>query len=187
VQLEDMPDLIDKVFQPIIGKPCWQVQQGIGSFLTFEFGEPRLHIREPRQASEQASESVKRNAARRSIYVHGDWHLWVYICSWRIYLHDQELANDHLNRRAIKKAINELDGQAPTKVTISQDLRTTFEFDLGGRLETFPNIEDFDRDVDLWLLYEPSGDVFTLRADGYYHHAPGNTLPQDYDWKPLIL
>jgi hypothetical protein len=71
-------------------------------------------------------------------------------------------------------------------VTVSKDLRTLFEFDLGGRFEAFPDYEDFDRDVDLWMLFEPSQDVFTLRADGYYHHAPGDTTPGNYIWKPLF-
>jgi hypothetical protein len=37
MQPDEMPDLIDEIFQPVYGKPCWQVKQGIGSFLTFEF------------------------------------------------------------------------------------------------------------------------------------------------------
>ena len=180
-----MSDMISKIFQPIYGKPCWQVQQGYGSFLTLEFGDPHLHIREPRQASEQATEKVRKNAARRSVYVHGDWHLWIYICDWRIYLKDQELADNTSNRRTIKKAIVALDGQALTKVTVNQALKSIFEFDLGCRLEVFPNYDDFDKTVDLWLLYEPSGCVFTLRADGYYDHNPGNTSPEDYKWEQL--
>ena len=52
--------IINDIFQPLYGKPCWQVKQGYGSFLTFEFGEPHLHIREPRQVSDQVSEKVKK-------------------------------------------------------------------------------------------------------------------------------
>jgi hypothetical protein len=72
--------IIEDVFIPIYGKPCWQFQQGYGSFLTLEFGEPHLHIREPWQAGAQASDKLQKHAARRLVSVHGDWHLWVYLC-----------------------------------------------------------------------------------------------------------
>jgi hypothetical protein len=175
---------IDDVFKPIIGKPCWQVQQGYGSFLTFEFGEPRLHIQEPRQASKQASEKLRKRWARRSIFVHGDWHLWVYICDWRILLNGEELANSSSTRKIIKNALLEIDGQALTSITITKSYVGVFEFDLGGKLEIIPNYDGYEKDSDLWLLYEPSGYVYTLRADGKYCHAPGDGSIKK-SWKAL--
>ena len=177
--------VINDIYRPIYGKPCWQVEQGYGSFLTFEFGQPSLHITEPHEVSEQAAESVRRNAARRFVYVRGDWHLWIYICDWHIFLNNQELANHDSNRRTIKKALIEINGQALTKVSVKDSIVSVFEFDLGGRLEVIPNHEEYEKTVDLWLLYEPSGNVFTLRADGQYSHMPGTTLPENHKWKPL--
>lgn len=179
--------MIEDIFSPIYGKPCWHFQQGYGSFLTLEFGEPHLHIREPRQASEQASEKVRKIAALRSVYVRGDWHLWVYLCDWRIFSHEQLIADNNSKRRVIKQATAELDGQALVRVTVSKLLISVFEFDLGGRLETIPNIEAHESTSDLWLLYEPSGDVFTLRADGQYCRMPGDTLPDKHKWQPLNI
>lgn len=179
--------IINKIFKPIYGKPSWQVEQGYGSFLTFDFGEPHLRVREPRQASEQASEKVRKNLARRLVYVRGAWHLWIYMCDWRIMFHDQELASSTSNRRTIRKATIELDGQALTQVTIKDDLISIFEFDLGGKLEVTPNYDVYEKDVDLWLLYEPSGKVFTLRADRQYCHKPGNTPRNEESWKPLLI
>ena len=125
--------------------------------------------------------------ARRLVYVRGDWHLWIYACDWRIFLHEQELANRASNRRTIKKATMELDGQALTQVTVKDTLVSIFEFDLGGKLVVTPNYDDFKKTVDLWLFYEPSGKVFTLRADGQYCHMPGDTLPEKEKWKHLII
>jgi hypothetical protein len=119
------------------------------------------------------------------VHVRGDWHLWIYICDWHIFLNDQELANHDSNRRTIKKALVEINGQALTKVSVNDSLVSMFEFDLGGRLEVIPNHEEYEKTVDLWLLYEPSGNVFTLRADGQYSHMPGTTLPENHKWKPL--
>jgi hypothetical protein len=175
---------INDVFKPLIGKPCWQVKQGYGSFLTFEFSEPRLHIQEPREASKQASEKLRKRWARRRIYVHGDWHLWVYICDWRILLHGKELANSSSTRKVIEKALLEIDGQALSSVTIAKSYVCLFEFDLGGRLEIIPNYDDYEKDSDLWLLYEPSGYVYTLRADGKFNHAPGDGS-EEKAWKVL--
>ena len=177
--------IINDIFQSLYGKPCWQVEQGYGSFLTFEFGEPHLRIQEPRQATAQTSEKIRKNMARRFVYVRGDWHLWIYLCDWHIIFKGQELANDNSNRRTIRKAIIELNGQHLTQVTVSRSLVSVFEFDLEGRLEVIPNHDAYRKDADLWLLYEPSGNVFTLRADGQYHHAPGDMLPDKYQWQPL--
>lgn len=177
--------VINNIFQPIYGKPCWQVEQGYGSFITFEFGEPRLHIQEPRQASAQATEKVRKNAARRNVYVRGDWHLWIYLCDWRIFSYQKAMANQDSSRRAIKKATIELNGQILAQLTISDSMVSVFEFDLGGRLEVIPNYDQYEKTADLWLLYEPSGNVFTLRADGQYCHMPGNTRPENHKWQPL--
>jgi hypothetical protein len=177
---------IDNVFKPIIGKPCWQVQQGYGSFLTFEFGEPRLRIQEPRQASKQASEKLRKRWARRNFYIRGDWHLWIYICDWRIFLNNEELANDSSARKTIKNALLEIDGQALISITIKKSYVCIFEFDLGGRLEITPNYEDYEKDSDLWLLYKPSGYVFTLRADGKHNYAPGDGSVEKA-WKALNI
>ncbi len=178
--------IIDDVFQPSYGKPCWNVEQGYGSFLTFEFGEPHLHIREPYQPSDEAPESVRRRAAQRFVFVHGDWHLWIYLADWRILCRGDELANQGCTRRVIKKATRELDGQALTHASVNEQLLSVFEFDLGGRLEVIPNPKKYRADRDLWLLYEPSGKVFTLRGDGQYCEMPGDANPEDYTWHPLF-
>ena len=177
--------IIDNVFQPVLGKPCWQVEQGYGSFLTFEFGEPHLRIQEPRKASEQASEKLRKRWARRHVFVYGEWHLWVYICDWRIFLNDEEIANDSSTRKIIKNALLEIDGQVLTSVTIKKSYVSVFEFDLGGRLEIIPNLVDYEKTDELWLLYEASGNVFTLRADGKYCRAPGNGSVKK-KWKSLV-
>ncbi len=168
----------------MLGKPCWKVEQGYASFLTFEFGEPHLRIQEPRQASKQASEKLRKRWARRHVFVYGEWHLWVYICDWRIFLNDEEIANDSSTRKTIKNALLEIDGQTLTSVTIKKSYITVFEFDLGGRLEIIPNHVDYEKNVDLWLLYEESGNVFSLRADGKYCHGPGDGSVKE-KWKSL--
>ncbi len=179
--------IIDDVFAPVYGKPCWNFEQGYGSFLTMEFGEPHLHIREPYEAPPQAPASVRRHAAQRFIWVHGDWHLWVYLCDWRIFFHGRQLADQDCKRSVVKKATIELDGQALVRISLSPALVTTLEFDLGGALEIVPNTAEYGETSELWHLYEPSGDVFTLRSDGRYSRMPGDTPYGEHVWEPLTI
>jgi hypothetical protein len=57
-------------------------------------------------------------------------------------------------------------------------MRSVFEFDLGGRLETKP----YDRTSEQWLLYEPNGDVLAVRADRKYSYGPGDRHPSKVRW-----
>jgi frataxin-like iron-binding protein CyaY len=57
-------------------------------------------------------------------------------------------------------------------------MRSYFEFDLGGRLETKP----YDRTSEQWLLYEPNGNVLTVRADKRYSYGPGDRQPSRESW-----
>ncbi len=40
--------VLAEAFAPVIGRPCWNVKQGFSNFLTLEFGNPSLVVREPR-------------------------------------------------------------------------------------------------------------------------------------------
>lgn len=178
--------IIAEIFTPMYGKPCWQCRQGHGSFLTLEFGEPHVHIKEPRPVSEHASERIRKNASRRSVRVQGDWHLWIYLCDWRIFSDTQLLAADNSKRRVIRRATSELEGQLLTRVSVDNtSCVSLFEFDSGGKIEAIPNTTVYESTDALWLLYEPSGDVLTLRADGQYCHLPGKLPLTEHNWQPL--
>ena len=71
---------IEEVISAVLGKIAWGVKQGYGSFLTFEFGDPHLRIREPGSISTDASETVRKHCSRRILTVCGDWHLRIFCC-----------------------------------------------------------------------------------------------------------
>ncbi|HLB47568.1 MAG TPA: hypothetical protein VJL59_11235 [Anaerolineales bacterium] len=84
--------------------------------------------------------------------------------------------------RRIDQALAELDGQALTSVRVDpSNSRSLFEFDVGGLLQTWP----YNRDGEQRLLYEPSGYVLVVRADGTYSHYPGDIPPDQEQWLPL--
>ncbi len=155
-------------FAPLIGLPCWQVQQGVGSFLTLEFGIPHLRIAEPLRF---------RGSEKRRVTIAGEWHVWIYCCEWVLSNNGRDLVNSDDERADIAEALDVLDGQALESVEIdASNANTTFRFDLGGELSTrrAPTGTYDEEPVDQWLLYQPNGDVLSLQSDGTYTTESGS-------------
>lgn len=165
--------VIAKAFSPLAPLPCWGVNRGHGSFLNFEFGEPSLVVREPIVTRPGVGARVRRTLARRGVHVRGQWHLWIYCCAWRVTEGEREVGDWSSNVR-IDRSARFLNGQKLTSVALNaRGSRTTFTFDLGGRMETQP----YDRRSEQWYLYEPGGKVLSWRADRHYSHQPANQKP----------
>jgi hypothetical protein len=166
--------IFETVFKEIYGKPCWLVKRGHGSFLTFEFGDPHLEIREPEVPKENVTGSLRQLMRSRKVFIHGDWHLWIYCCAWKVF-RGKELVGDSSAKVAIRHAANFLDGQKLVGFSLRPyRVQCAFEFDLGGRLETRP----YDRQSEQWLFYDHRPHmVLTLRADGYYQYGRSDVPP----------
>ena len=162
-----MKQTLDRIVSGLRLKPCWNVQKGHGSFITFEFGKPRLDIVEHR-SNELGSEVVVGRCAR----VHGDWHLWIYCCGWRYSEAKQVVGRWYSPRKLVDRACARLRGQILTDISINREkTQTVFSFDLGGELRT----ESYDGELnEHWCLYCPDGSVFTFRSDGKCSLRPGN-------------
>jgi hypothetical protein len=168
---------IDIAFRKLRGLPCWNVQRGFGSFLTLEFGEPHLAIREPFESTARSAK-VRKLAARRLVSLRGDWHLWIYCCDWSVF-EGQDLVGDCSTKQTMDRAAEFLNGQKLIRTgVIARGMRATFEFDLGGRLETRP----YDRTSEQWMLYEPGGNVLTVRADMRYSYGSGGRASDRKKW-----
>ena len=178
--------VIERVFQPLYDKSCWNVSSGYGSFLTLEFGDPHLVTSDPEEARPEWSASMRKRHARRRIHVRGKWHLWIYCCQWNVFTGDKLVGDSALessSKRRIVRGAKELDGQKLVRVEIDPAHGgSAFTFDLGSRLETAP----YDTDSDQWKLYEPSGKVFCYRADGMYSHQRGSTPPSREKYQAFI-
>ena len=178
--------IIDSIFQPVIGKMCWNVEHGIGSSLTFEFGEPHFKvIREP-YATRSKKPRMIRHSARRIVNVYGDWHLWIWSCDWRFFRNDTFIGDSESTKRELMQIAHDLEGQALVSVKVIGTGITVFEFDLGGRLETQRYAEENEESEpeEQWLLYQPSGMVLTYRSDGKYINHMGNEPTPD-EWIPI--
>jgi hypothetical protein len=187
----DAVAVFEQVLAPLKGKPCWNVHQGHGAFLTLEFGEPSLEIEEPRAPKPGTLPRAARLLRRRSVRVRGAWRLWVYCCHWQIVNREtgRILAHEESTRRTIEKAAFFLDGQALQRVAVSAHPSISMlHFDLGGTLITralTTEDGDWDGTEEQWMLFEPSGSVLSLCGNGTYSYHPDNTSPTDEVHWPL--
>ena len=169
-----VPRPLDTFIGPVLDRPAWGVRQGHGSFLTFEFGEPKLEVTE-RHSPEKG--------LRRLAYVHGEWHLWIYCCHWRVLERGEQLAWSDDNQTLIGRATAMLNGQKLLSVSVApNEGRSTFTFDLGGSVETWPYGGDATEEQ--WMILTEA-EAFTYRADGTYSQGPSTTPPDDERWLPL--
>lgn len=159
----------------MVGLPAWGAKQGHGSFLTFEFGQPSLEVKEWQSP---------RKGLRRSAHVHGEWHVWIYCCDWRFLQRDQQLAWSEDGGEKIARAAAMLSGQKLMRVDVEPSQgRSTFWFDLGGVLETWPY--DDASTEEQWHIYGPV-DVFTYRGDGCFSVEPRDKPSEATPWAPLM-
>ena len=172
--------IFDRSFAPLRGLPCWQVKRGYGSFITLEFGEPHLEIREPKVPAPEWPPKVRESVASRKVTVRGEWHLWVYCCSWSILDDGKLIGTSEDNHAAIDSAISRLDGQALAMFSADSSAGSEFAFDLGGRLSTSP----YDTDSEQWMLFQPDGHVLSFRADSSYSYSSSTTKKDTEDWLP---
>jgi hypothetical protein len=169
------PEIIEKAFAPIRGIPCWNVRQGHGSFLTLEFGSPKLKIGEVRLRSSDDPYAY----GRRFISLHGDSHLWIYCCGWRIAQDGNVLACNESTKESIATACRALEGQAFSEFSFRPEPGSSrFMFDLGGKISTGPYDDEL---LEQWMLYCADGNVLTYRSDGLFSHGPGNTSKESFE------
>lgn len=168
------PVPLETFVRPMLDLPAWNVKQGYGSFLTFDFGEPKLEVRERHTAEKKL---------RRSAHVQGQWHLWIYCCHWRVLQDGTQVAWSEDPNDLIDRATATLDGQKLLGVGVSpDDGRSTFTFDLGSLLETWPYGEDATDEQ--WIILTDA-EAFTYRADGTYACGPSTAPPDLERWLPL--
>ena len=166
-------DVLADAFAQIAGLPSWEVRRGHGSFVTLEFGAPRVEISDVRALPLPiAREQLQ--VPGRSAYVRGEWHLWIYCCEWSLSWRDREIGNSESPDVPMNRALGVLNGQSLIDVVAgTADGRSSFAFDLDCVLATRPP-PDAARDLVQWMFFRPSGDVLNLYADGRLETSKGN-------------
>ncbi|AWN49230.1 hypothetical protein DK419_25170 [Methylobacterium terrae] len=175
-----MDNAIATTVAPLIGLPCWQVERGQGSILSFEFGVPRLSIREP-YVSNSSSARLRQLAARRLVRPVGEWNLFIFCCQWRVMISGEALANDGSPHAQIEAAARVMDGQKLTGFTLDTvSGQTALSFDLGATLTMWPHEAN---EEEQWSLYRPDKRVLTYRADGLASLAADDANSESEVWQ----
>ena len=172
----DPENPIGSVFADIVGKRAWHVRKGYSSFVTMEFGEPQLRVREPMPNATSPA------LHRPRVSVRGDWHFWVHSCEWRISENGVELAHSESKDDEIDKAASAIDGQILTAVEVDPATGVTrLSFELGTIFEMVP----YDAKSDSWLLSVPGGWWLCVRGGGCYRGGQGSQKPDEHVWLPI--
>lgn len=145
---KSLKELLPKGFFPL---SPWDVKKGVGSFITFEFGE-RLTIK-------KNNESIER----------GSIHLWIYLCDWEIFnLNKSILCSDNLSD-ATSDLIKIFIGKRLMDIkvdNISRIIDFVFESELCVKLFF---TQAYEEDDEMFILYVGK-DVYSYSpATGFAH------------------
>ncbi len=179
---------IAAAFEPLLGIPSLSVTKGHGSFVTMEFGNPELTVEPERNRSLRIAGAETLTVRTRYAVVQGAWHLWVYCCQWRLQVSGVEIAHCESDDLTINRALGVLNGQALSGVHVdATNGGSQFEFDLGCVLRTHPAPDGSyaEEPVDQWMLYQPAGDILTVRGDGSYAINPRTAPESSSTWAPI--
>lgn len=152
-----IPDHQDhsKIFEPLLGKAPWNVKLGIGSFLTMDFGTPQPET------------------FRGKSFVHGEWHLWIMHCGWRIENEGAILAASNDDHEQLAAAIEKLRLGSLVRAEVSRLSDLALVFAGGLRLHTFTL---HSSDYEQWELFKPDGMVWVAEAAGKLVEKPRGGL-----------
>jgi hypothetical protein len=92
--------------------------------------------------------------------VHGEWHLWIYDCAWRLDEGNTVLVASEDERSKIERAIQCIEGRILTSVVVVPPaLETSFDFENKIVLHLFPI---YTENVEHWMLFTPEKKVLVI-------------------------
>jgi hypothetical protein len=131
----------------------WGVRLGQGSFITMEFGKAR-----------------KKTSA--GSIIHGEWHLWLYMCNWRIELPNKILAGSDDSRERIQKVLESATFDKVTDIRVaSPSLDLTIQFGSKLKILTFSSSRN---ELDQWWLFTRDGNCLAVHGGGKYTYGSEN-------------
>lgn len=126
----------------LVGQEAWDVKLGHGSFITMEFGKP--------------------TKGKMDLVPHGEWHLWIYMCSWRIEEKGAFIAGCEDPRGVMIDAVQRINGsklKCFEILTAALDVALIFDNDVVVKLfSIYSDCED-NEGSDHWKLYMPDNKV----------------------------
>jgi hypothetical protein len=147
---------VQAIVNPLLGQKAWGVSLGFGSFLTLEFGQPLP----------SSGENQK---------IHGEWHLWLYNCAWRLEQKDRILGGSGDERDQLETVIERLNNLTLQSVELlppAGDAVFTFEHQVVLRLFAI-----YSQDYAHWFLYAPDGNVLSVGPGNSWSYESSKAIP----------
>lgn len=138
-------DLAKQLFSEIIGMKMTRSKLGYGSFITMDWGKDKVE------------EFKTKHGIEKQIF--GEWHLWIYMCAWRLEKNGEPVIGSGDEKKAIESKIPLLTGKKLIQAQVINDsFDVFFDFEEGYRLLLFSfEIEDSEQ----WLFFTQNEKVFT--------------------------
>ena len=147
---------IQALINPILSQKAWGTSLGFGSFITLEFGN-LLPSNQERQQT------------------HGEWHLWIYDCAWRIEEGNEVLASSEDPRPKLELAVQRLEGLALNSVELLPPAwDTVFRFDEQVVLRSF---SIYSEESEHWMLYTPDRKVISVGPGSSWSYESSSAVP----------
>lgn len=148
-----------ELFKRLSGKKPTRISLGHGSFLTFDFGR-------------DYEEKIKTRSGGFKIIKYGEWHLWVYMCAWRIDKNDIPFVGSNDSRDLIQQKLQSLaDQKLKTASILNEAFDTTFTFGDEYKLHLF----SFEvTDDEQWMLFTPEKKVFVAGPNNEWSYHDSN-------------
>ncbi len=152
------------IFKPIIDQVVWGAEQGYGSFLTLEFGLPKIGLSSVRKPSADSKFPFD-TFDSRDVTIKGEHSFLLFMSNWKILAGKTELAYDESNREKISFALSFIEGQKLQTITVEPRNNTTvLQFDLGGVISI--SNEDYGDDLhEMWKFHTNNERILTYRND----------------------
>lgn len=149
-----------KLFSELIGIKTTRVKLGHGSFITIDWGKDII--------------THKKTNTKVHTFTFGEWHLWVYMCAWRLQQNNKPIIGANDDRELIAEHLSILKGKALVSVTISNEsFDTVLQFEDNFQLLLFSfGVKDDEQ----WMLYTPEKKTFTA--------GPGTSWEYEDSSKP---
>lgn len=157
--MKNNKDILRASFDSLIGLKMRNLKLGYGSFLTMDFGKTiktKLKTKKGIRTSER-----------------GEWHLWVYVCSWRINRAKTPFIGSSDSREIIESKLNEMGDQKLIKYKfLNSSLDVIIHFDNKFSLTIFnTNTQENEH----WLLFTPNRYVLAAGPSNTISYKPASS------------
>jgi hypothetical protein len=148
----------EQIFQGVLGKKPTRVKTGYGSFITIDFGK-------------DITTQIKTRTGLKTQQF-GEWHLWVYMCAWRIDKDKKPFLGSNDSKELIQLHINEIEKRILRGVKILNeafDAKFTFGEDMELFLFSF-NTKEHEQ----WMFFTPDNKVLTAGPGDEWSYEDSN-------------